>query len=320
MVVRMLRNGICATDLAILSGTASFIRDGSTPYPVRFGHEFVGEVAEIGEDVKDLKLGDRVISVGYVSCGHCAECEKGHFDRCLNMRSVGTVKTWPGSYAEYGSFPERDLIRVPESFSDDQAALIEPAAVAMLGVKKCEIVKGETSVLVIGTGPIGIAAAALAKHYGASKVMLSGRTPEKLAIAKKLGADAVCNPMEESLYDFVMKETEGRGVDCVIECSGSVGVLDDAVRMLALLGKLVVIAFYEQLWRSFDLDRLTLKQGSLLTVVYHDYDDVIRAMQEGLDLTPLITRHVGFDECGAFMEQMASAKRKQDIKVMVDFP
>lgn len=121
--------------MAILEGTAGFIKDGSTPYPVRFGHEFVGEVVECGSDVKHLKLGDRVISEGFVCLWCVRSLSKGHYERCQNMRSVGTVNTWPGSYAEYCLFPERHLIKIPESFSNDLAALIEPAAVGMLGVK-----------------------------------------------------------------------------------------------------------------------------------------------------------------------------------------
>ena len=120
----------------------------------------------------------------------------------------------------------------------------------------------------IGVGPIGIAAAALAKHYGAKKVMISGR-PWKLEIAKKLGVDAVCNPTEESLKDFVMRETDGKGVDSIIECSGNSSVLDDAIDVLTTFGKLVVVAFYEKLYSTFDLDKLTMKEGSILTVVYH---------------------------------------------------
>lgn len=319
IVVKVLRNGICATDMAILEGTAGFIKDGSTPYPVRFGHEFVGEVVEMGPDVKNFKLGDRVISKGYVSCGKCENCKAGRDDLCLNMRSVGTVNTWPGSYAEYGMFPERALIKIPESFSDDLAALIEPAAVGMLGVKKCNIVPGETTVLIIGVGPIGIAAAALAKHYGAKKVLISGRTPWKLDIAKNLGADAACNPKQESLKDFVMRETDGKGVDNIIECSGNASVLDEAIDSLAIFGKLIVVAFYEKLYSTFDLDKLTMKEGSVLTVVFHDYEDVISAMQAGLDLTPLITRHISFDACGAYMEKCLSEKKKDYIKLMVDF-
>lgn len=96
-------------------------------------------------------------------------------------------------------------------------------------------------------------------------------------------------------------------------------VLDDAIDVLTTFGKLVVVAFYEKLYSTFDLDKLTMKEGSILTVVYHDYEDVIRAMEEGLDLTPLITRHIPFGQCGPYMERCLTEKKKDYIKLMVDF-
>lgn len=319
VLLKVLRNGICATDMAILSGKAGFMNDGSTQYPVRFGHEFVGEIVEVGSKVQNFKVGERAICEGYVSCNECEECKKGMPERCKNIMGVGTLNTWPGSYAEYVLFPERHLIKIPESLTNDEAALIEPAAVGMDGVMKAKIVPGESMVLVVGVGAIGIAAAALAKHYGAKKVMISGRTPYKLEIAKKMGVDAVCNPKEESLVEFVKRETNGHGVDSVIECSGSIEVLDECVEVLAEQGRLVIVAFYEQLYKTFDIDKFVMKNCVLESVMFHAFDEVIKAMQEGVDLTPLITRHVKFDECGAFMTKLIETRSKEDIKIMVDF-
>lgn len=319
VLLKVLKNGLCATDMAILSGSAGFMRDGSTPYPVRFGHEFVGEVIEIGEDVKNFKLGDRAISEGFVSCNACEECQKGHYRKCHNLMSVGTINTWPGSYAEYVLFPERHLIKVPETLSDDEAALIEPAAVGMDGVQRARIVPGESIVLVTGVGAIGIAAAALAKHYGAKKVFISGRTPYKLEIAKKMGVDGVCNPREESLVAFVKRETNGHGIDCLIECSGSIDVLDDCVEVLAERGTLAIVAFYEKIYTTFDIDKFVMKNCVLESVMDHAYHEVIKAMQDGVDLSPLITRHIRFEDCGEFMTKLLESGDKTDIKVMVDF-
>lgn len=318
VVAKVLRNGICATDLSILSGEAFFMHDGSTSWPVRFGHEFVGRVVETGPEVRSFKPGDRVIADD-VSCGECEQCRKGNYKKCLDLRCTGTVNTWPGSYAEYVMFPERHLHRVPDSISDDAAALIEPASVGMTGVLRLNIVPGQSAVLVTGAGAIGIAAAALAKHYGAKKVLVTGRTPGKLAVAKALGADAVCNTREESLADFVRRETDGRGVDGVIECSGSTRVLDECVNALAGGGTLAIVAFYEKLYDTFDIDRFNLKNCTLTAVMDHAKQEVVTAMLEGLDLTGLITRHIPFDQCGAFMTECIHARHKDDVKVMVDF-
>jgi len=314
--------GFCHVDFFIPFDTitAGFMRDGSTSYPVRFGHEFVGRVTQVGEQVKSFRPGDRVISEGFVSCGRCEECRKGNFRRCRNLMSVGTIHTWPGSYAEYVLFPERHLLKVPDSICDDAAALIEPAAVGMDGVQKANIRPGESVVLVTGSGTIGIAAAALAKHYGAKKVLVSGRTSGKLEVARRMGADAACNSREESLSEFVRRETDGHGVDSLIECSGNIRVLDDCVDVLAEGGTLAVVAFYEELYTTFDIDKFVMKNCRLESVMDHAYQEVLRAMLDGVDLTPLITRHIPFSECGSFMTEHLREKSRSDIKVMVDFP
>ena len=319
VLVKILRNGICATDIAILSGKASFMNDGSTSYPVRFGHEFVGEVVERGERVKTLRLGDRVISEGFVSCNQCEPCRKGDYRGCKHLMSVGTINTWPGSYAEYALFPERHLILIPEEIDNDTAALIEPAAVGMDGVQKANILADESIVLVTGVGAIGIAAGVLAKHYGAKKVLLSGRTSYKLDTAKKMGVDAVCNSLEEPLVEFVKRETNGYGVDSLIECSGNMDVLDDCVEVLAPNGTLAIVAFYERLYTTFNIDKFVMKNCTLVSVMDHAYHSVIQAVQDGVNLRPLITRRVKFEDCGELMTELLKETIKKDIKIMVDF-
>ena len=319
VVCKVVRNGICATDMAILSGKATFMHDGSTSYPVRFGHEWAGTVVEVGKNVKGFKVGDKAISEGGVSCGKCKECLRGNYSKCLNSRSVGTINTWPGSYAEYVVFPERHLFKIPEKISYDNAALMEPASVAMVGVQRAHIIPGESVVMVTGVGAIGIAAARFAKYVGAKEVYISGRTPYKLEVAKKMGVDGTHNPKEESIQDFVKRVTNGYGVDCAIECSGKISVLNDCVDILGKHGTLSVVAFYEQLFSTFDIDKFVMKECVLEPVMGGAQQDVINAVANGVDLTPLITKHIKFDDCGEFMTSMLDAPSKADIKVMVDF-
>ncbi len=318
IVIRVHRNGICATDMAIYSGEASFLHDGSTDYPVRFGHEFAGDIVEKGENVTEYEIGDRAISWGYVPCGHCPACLKGDYDNCENNRCTGTINTWPGSYAEYVSFPSKYTIRIPPEFSYDQITLVEPGAIAMEGVRKSHIRSGESVVLVIGVGPIGIAAAALAKYAGARQVIISGRTPWKLKIAAGLGAGFCHNPGEEGLTDYIRRVTNGHGADAIIECSGNLTVIDDCLHCLAPSGTLVTVAFYDRPCTHFDLDELTLKNARIESVKWHDFDGVIQAMQDGVDLTPLITRHIPFEEAADYFEKNRMAQKKEDIKVVVD--
>jgi len=318
-LLKIHRNGICATDLEILSGAAGFMHDGSTSYPVRFGHEYSAEVVAVGKDVTEVKVGDHVIGEGGVPCKHCPECLAGNYNACRNIMGVGTLRTWPGSYAEYMVMPADCLYVLPDSISHDVASLLEPAAIGMNGVNKADIVPGETIVLVTGVGAIGLAAAAFAKHRGAKKVIVSGRTPYKLELAKKMGADMVVNPKEEDLVDVLMKETDGHGVDCIIECSGSVAVLDDCVEVLAKQGKLILISLYGKKYTNFDIDAFIFKEADMRTVMFHDTLDTIKAVDEGVDLSPLITRHIRFDEAAEFMMDLIKQERKENVKVMVDF-
>jgi len=318
VVVKIVRNGICATDLAILSGEAGFMHDGSTPYPVRFGHEYSGIVSEIGPDVTKVKIGDHVIGRDQVVCNECDACKAGDYMRCINFRAVGTKNTWPGSYADYLMVPERNVMKVPEGMGHDVAALVEPAAIAMSGITKIDIVPGETEVLVVGVGAIGIAAAAFAKHRGAKKVMIAGRTPYKLELAKKMGADVVCNTNKESIADFVKRETNGNGVQYIIECSGNINVLDDCLEAIAIQGTLVIISFYETEYKTFKVDNFVFKEATIRAAAFHAMEEAVEAINEGVDLMPLITRRIKFDEAGQFMMDQIK-QRSGDIKVMVEF-
>jgi len=318
VVIKVKRNGICATDMAIYTGQASFMHNGSTSYPVRIGHEFGGDIVEVGENVKEYKVGDKAISLGYVACEKCEYCQRGDYEKCVDLKDTGTINTWPGSYAEYVSFPAKFTYKVPNDLSYDQMALIEPCAIGAEGVKKGHIVPGESIVLIIGVGPIGIAAAALAKYKGAKKVIISGRTQYKLDIAKKMGADLCNNPKEEPLHDFIMRETNGHGCDTIIECSGNLSVIDDCISCLATAGTLVTLAFYEKPCTHFDIDAFTFTGGHIEAAIYHDFDGVVAAMKDGVDFMPLITKHISFDECADFMKKTAESPSKEDIKVMVD--
>jgi len=317
-LIKIYRNGICATDMEIVSGIASFMHDGTTSYPVRFGHEYSGIVEAVGKDCVNVKVGDKVVGEGVISCGKCENCLKGDYKNCLDTKCVGTLKTWPGSYAEYMVLPGRHLHVVPENISHDEAALIEPCAIAMTGVNKAKIVPGESVCLVTGVGAIGIAAAAFCKWRGAKKVIISGRTQYKLDIAKAMGVDVCCNPREQDLVELVMKETDGHGADCVIECSGNISVLDDCMASLAHRGKIVIVGLYGKPYEKFDIDGFLFKECSLDVVVDHAIPDVIQALKDGIDVTPLITRHIKFSECGDFMKQLLKEKTS-DIKVMVDY-
>ena len=321
VVVKTMRCGICATDISIMRGDAFFILDGRTKYPVEFGHEWAGIVTEVGPDVKDIKVGDHVISDSGVSCGKCEACLKGEYNKCKNNRSLGTINAWPGGFCEYMKFPERHIHKLPMELDWDNAALIEPAAISYGGVLKAGVDSTKT-VLVLGTGAIGMCAAAVAHHIGAKKVMVSGRTDFKLDIAKKIGADVVVNSTQKPLADFIREECGEDGVDVIIECSGNTNVMNDCAEVIAQRGTLAIAGFFEKPLDGWNIDQFVMKECTMQSVM-GSVEATLACLKfigdEGLDLRPIITQRVKFNEAKDAFQNIYDNGTKKVIKTMVEF-
>lgn len=306
-LVRVSYSGICATDLAILSGDMSLVRNGSIRYPVRFGHEWSGVIEAVGSDVTDFAPGDRVISENGIACGTCEACQKKEWSKCRNGRSLGTINCWDGSFAEYMHMPVRHLYKVPETISMKEAALIEPACIALAGIKKAQIQPGKT-VLVTGTGAIGLASVALAKYYGADKVLLCGRKDNKLAIGRTMGADVCINTVTESLEDIVRNETGGNGADAIIETSGNISLISEVLHLAANKGHIGLIGFYERTVPDFEIDEIVMK-SLVVSGVMGEFGmpgEVLDILSTGkIDLSPMITHIIPFEETANVMNHIS---------------
>ena len=207
---KVMRAGICGTDYSIYSGEFSFVKDGSVKFPFTPGHEWSGVVAAVGSEVVSFKPGDRIVGDTFVSCGSCDVCLMGLYDHCKNVRSVGTINAWDGGFAEYTVFPERHIFHLPDGVSFDAGAFVEPAATSLNAVNAASVEVGDT-VLVHGSGPLGVLAAKFAKLSGASKVFITGRKDPKLQVALSYGADVAINTTRESVADAVARHTaQGR--------------------------------------------------------------------------------------------------------------
>ena len=313
-LIKVAYSGICGTDLAILKGDMSAIRNGSIKYPVRIGHEWSGVVCETGANVRCLNPGDRVVSDSGTECGECPACINGRHELCKDWRSLGTINAWDGSFAEYMLMPEWRLHKLPDNVGLEEAALSEPASIAYNGVKKAEINKNSL-VLVVGTGPIGLAAVRLAKIEGAAKVLLAGRKDQKLDAGKIMGADATVNVTKGSLKDFVMSQTDGAGANAIIEATGDAGALVSCLELCSFGCAISLISFYEKPLDGFDVDKLVLSAAALKGVAGDagTLPQVIRLMSEkALDISPLITHRLGF---GEMIEAMKNARGSNEGKI-----
>ena len=249
-LVRIDAVAICATDLEIIhSGSPASIQ-GGLPFNKDFtpGHEYMGTVAALGPDVDEFAIGERVSVEIHAGCGQCKRCRQGMYTSCLNYgkpekghRANGF--TTDGGFAEYAVNHINTLVRVPDAMSDAEATLVVTAGTSMYGLTELGgLVAGE-SVVVIGPGPIGLLAVAVAKALGASPVILTGTRNKRLAIGPELGADRVVNINDEDAVGIVKQLTGGIGADYVIECAGSEGTINQAIHMTNRGGKICLAAF-----------------------------------------------------------------------------
>ena len=318
VLVKVVKAGICATDISIYTGESSFVKSGQIKYPVRIGHEWTGVVEEVGENVKSFKKGDRVVSESGVSCGKCAACAVGKYSECMEIRSVGTVNAWDGCFAEYMLMPERHLYHLADSISDDSAALIEPTGIAYAAFDNININK-DTVVAVAGTGAIGMASVWIAKCLGAGKVIMIGRRDNKLEKAKSVGATHLINNTKCDAIAEIRDLTNGKGADLIIETTGSEALLKDAVNMVANGGTISIISFYEKNLNDFPMDEVVLRHITIKGVAgsFGAPGEVCK-MMEKCDDDPegIITHRIKFDEIINFFENVKEFKEEL-IKVMV---
>lgn len=313
--------GVCATDLAIKKGILNLGAGNDPIYPVRIGHEWSGVVESVGGETWRVRPGDRVISDTGYFCGECEMCKRGEYQSCANGRAIGTIgNCWPGAFAEYMMVPERMIFKVPDGVALDEAALIEPASIGYYGLERAGF-DPTTTLLVIGTGPISLGGMACAKAMGIGKTIVAGRKDAKLEVARKLGADITVNMTRENLYDAVMRETGGHGMDIVMDSTGAPEILNDAMLMLRGSGKLVIPAFYEQVLNNVMLDRLIVKNCMLIGAAGTPNmgDKMLRLMESGkLNLRPMLTDRFPFSQVEAAFDAVTS-RNESRVKVMVDF-
>src|SRR3989475_8897418 len=219
---------ICGTDVRVLHGTLM----GQPAGPFVMGHEYAGTVAALGSGVDEFRVGDRVAVEVHKGCDRCENCVKGWYTSCLNYGDVSKGHrakglTCDGGFAEYAVNHINTLYRLPENLSFEQACMVTTAASPLLAIDPTGgYVAGET-VLVQGPGPIGLIAVQLCKALGAARGILTGTRDSRLAIGKQLGADHTINVRKENLAERVREITGGRGADCVLECAGGPGSMQE---------------------------------------------------------------------------------------------
>jgi len=229
---------ICGSDAHRYHWTPA-VAASNLKLPLILGHEYSGKVVELGPQVRSLKIGDRVAGETHIPCQRCWLCKTGKEHICKDMKCVGTHVH--GCFADYVVIPESALRRVPDGLSAEQAAMLEPLGVAVHAVTRAEV--SGKNVAVLGCGPIGLFAVAVAKALGALKVLATSRSESKRALALKMGADAALDAEAADLVAQVLAQTphDVGGVDAIIELSGSPIALKQAFRMLRNGGRIICV-------------------------------------------------------------------------------
>lgn len=316
ILVKICYCGVCGTDYDLFSGESSFVKTGKATYPIRLGHEWSGIVAEVGDAVTKVKPGDRVVGDNYVSCGKCAACQAGDYNNCTGRMHVGTIDPcWNGAFAEYFLMPERHVYKLADNISLKEAALCEPLSVAYGGTKKMNI-RPDSVVTVIGTGPIGLSAVALAVREGA-QVYVLGRNDKKLQIALKMGASGIINVQKCDPVACLKEKTGGRLADYILECCGNEQVLNEVIRIAAQKAVAALIGFYNNAPKEVDFSTVVEKEMTLIGIMgeYGNLEAVSKLMAEkDMKLSEMITAERPFDECG---EALSVEDRSGVVKTII---
>lgn len=239
ILVKVKACGVCGSDLHPYKLGE---QDG-----VIFGHEFSGDVAEVGANVADIREGDRITGVGYRPCGQCYWCQQGRFHRCSALALLGYEL--PGALAEYVLIPRaqlgRTVFRLPPALTYEEAATVEPLSVAVYAVNRAQP-QGEATAVVIGAGMIGLCAVQVLKALGVSRVIVSGRRAKRLKAAAESGADLIIDAAAEDAVLLVQQATSGMCADIVLECAGSPTTFRQAIDMVRGRGIVLLVGLYEE--------------------------------------------------------------------------
>ncbi|MBQ9442661.1 MAG: galactitol-1-phosphate 5-dehydrogenase [Lachnospiraceae bacterium] len=212
VVVKVKYTGICGSDIPRVNGDACHY------FPNVLGHEFSGVIDEIGEGVTSVRPGDRVAGIPLVPCMKCEDCQKGNYSLCKHYSFIGSREF--GSFAEYVAVPEKNVVKFSDDVDFVKGAFFEPATVALHGLERTDY-KGGGTVAILGGGTVGMMTMQWAKIFGAKKTVVFDIVDERLDLAKRLGADAGINTLQEGFMEKAMELTGGRGYDYVFETAGN---------------------------------------------------------------------------------------------------
>jgi threonine 3-dehydrogenase len=288
VLIKINQTAICGTDIHIFKWDDW--AQATIPVPLAVGHEFCGEIVEMGIEVRGFAVGDRVSAEGHITCGVCRNCRAGRRHLCMNTVGVGVNR--PGAFAEYLSVPAFNVFKLPDVISDDVASILDPLGNATHTALSFDLV-GE-DVLITGAGPIGIMAVAIARYAGARHVVITDVNDYRLELARKMGATAAVNVttdlLDKTMLDLRMEE----GFDVGMEMSGNPQAFRDMLRTMHHGGKIAILGILPADtaidWNQVIFKGLELK-GVYGREMFETWYKMSSMLQSGLNIEPIITHH-----------------------------
>ncbi len=313
VLIKIHKTAICGTDIHIYAWDEW--AQATIPVPMIVGHEFFGEIVEVGREVKGLTIGQRVSGEGHITCGICRNCRAGRQHLCRSTQGVGVNRQ--GCFAEYLALPASNVLPLPDDITGTQAAILDPFGNATHCALSFNLI-GE-DVLITGAGPIGMMAVAIARHAGARHVVITDVNDYRLALARKMGATRAIHVKDNELQDTMDELGMLEGFDVGMEMSGHPMALNDMVKTMNHGGKVALLGIPPKKtpidWNQVIFKGLEMK-GIYGREMYETWYKMIAMLQSGLDLSPVITHHFHVDDFQHAFQIMASG---QSGKVILDW-
>ena len=313
VMIRIRKTAICGTDIHIYTWDAWAQK--TIPVPMAVGHEYAGEIVEIGSEVQGFAIGDRVSGEGHITCGYCRNCRAGRRHLCRNTVGVGVNR--PGAFAEYVVIPAFNAFKLPAAIDDEIAAILDPLGNAVHTALAFDVV-GE-DVLITGAGPIGIMAAAIVRFIGARNVVITDVNDYRLELARKMGATLALNVTRDKLEDAMKQLGMQEGFDVGLEMSGNAAALRDMLRTMHHGGSIAMLGIPPTEvaidWNEVILKGLTIK-GIYGRQMFETWYKMAALLQSGLNIRPVITHRLPYTQYQHAFEIMGKG---QSGKVVMDW-
>ncbi|HAI11756.1 MAG TPA: L-threonine 3-dehydrogenase [Phycisphaerales bacterium] len=313
VLIKILRTGICGTDVHIYNWDQWAQK--TIPVPMIVGHEFVGEIVEVGSNVHDFKPGDIVSGEGHVVCGHCRNCMAGRRHLCKATKGVGVNR--PGAFAEYLSLPQTNVWHHAQGIPRDIQAIFDPFGNAVHTALEFDVL-GE-DVLITGAGPIGIMAAAIVRHAGARHVVVTDVNPWRLELAQRMGVKHTVNVSNHRIAEIQHQLGMTEGFDVGLEMSGNHRAFEEMLDNMCHGGKIALLGIPDKEiainWNHVIFNMLTIR-GIYGREMYETWYKMTSMLQSGLDILPVITHRLPVDR---FQEGFDVMRSGQSGKVILNW-